>query len=175
MSDYSVESSIDFGNSSLWNLVYQTQLKTTSTTILRNTPIGVADLPVILHSPLIAIYTSSDTAKETWRSAGYMNQKVLTGITVSNTNDADYGDSHRLLLRQVKVFLLPWLNTYSLRFTAHKWLRDVSLKLWEYTGEIKRPNLGQIDNLRIDVLRVEAQVQQVIRMQMQDIFDIDVQ
>jgi hypothetical protein len=153
-----VEPQLDLSNQGNWDLVFSTHLRTKSQTMLRNLPIGTADLPVVLDTPVIAVHTESEQSPPHWRSAGWLNQRVRTGITVSDVSDAEYSDSHRLLLNRIKVFCLPNLKSYSLRFTAHNYLRDVALRVWRYTGEIKQGDIEQLDALRIDVLRIEKAV-----------------
>lgn len=130
----------DAGDSSKWNFLWNTTVNSASTPDNRHYyPIGDIQVPFLLSSRVIAIYANSETALYSWKSAGFLNHKIRTGITVGGNNDGRFNGSQRVLLKQINILTIPttsYQGEYALTFTVHPWHEDISLQLWEYTGTV---------------------------------------
>lgn len=140
----------DAGDSSKWNPLWNTTVNSVSTPDNRRYyPIPDIEVPFILNSRIIAIYADSETMRPQWKSAGFVNQKVRTGITVGGQTDAKFNGSQRILLKQINILEIPVISItpeYSITFTVHSWHEDMSLQLWEFTGDV----LDTTENLLIE-------------------------
>jgi hypothetical protein len=86
-------------------------------------PIG---LVATLSSQVIKVTTKSST-RNAWRRAAYM-QQIFERAEVSN---------RVVPLNQETIFeLSPLPDQYQLAFTAVYWLPDLTIRVWEYTGEM---------------------------------------
>lgn len=139
----------DAGDSTKWNLLWDTQVNSASAPNNRYYPIADIEVPFLLSSQVIAVFASSETARPHWKSAGFINQKIRTGILVGGNNDARYNGSQRLLLGQINVLEIPVIAIepeYSIRISIHPWHEDIYLQLWEFTGDV----LDSTENLLIE-------------------------
>jgi hypothetical protein len=129
----------DAGDSSKWNFLWDTTVNSASAPGGRYYPIADITIPFLLSTEVIAIYAISETARPNWKSAGFLNQKIRTGITVGGNNDGRFNGSQRVLLNQINVLNIPttsYTPEYSLTFTVHPWHEDITLQVWEFTGVV---------------------------------------
>lgn len=131
----------DAGDSSKWNPLWNTQVNSASTPDnKRYYPIPDIEVPLLFSRRVIAVYASSETALPNWKSAGFLNHKIRTGITVGGNNDARFNGSQRVLLSQINVLTIPttsYQGEYAITFTVHPWHEDISLQFWEYVGSVE--------------------------------------
>lgn len=158
----------DAGNSDSWNPIWNTTVNSASTPGNRYYyPIPEIEVPLILDKRVIAVYADSETARPSWRSAGFLNQKIRTGITVGGTTDARFNGSQRVWLKRIGVFIVPTVKLqpeYSISFDIHPWHEDISLQLWEFNGAtidstedfLIEPIYEQILNIRLKVDEIAA-------------------
>lgn len=75
---------LELENSSNWESVYTTS--TVASTVPnfpdRHFPMESIQVPLQLDRHIIAVYPTSNTAKDWWISAGWLEQKIFTGIVV---------------------------------------------------------------------------------------------
>ena len=130
----------DAGDSSKWNPLWNTTVNAAVTPDRRRFyPITDIEVPVLLNTRVIAVYADSETMLPHWKSAGFLNHRIRTGLTVGGTNDAKYNGSHHVLLKQINVLTIPmtsYQGEYALTFSARPWHEDIKLTFWEYTGEV---------------------------------------
>jgi hypothetical protein len=123
-------------DSSLWRVYWQGSFHVA---IQENiyTPIPPVDIPIAFESPLIAISTSSINALSHWATAGWISQKIYTGITISGVGDAVV-ERQRVLLNRLSLFDFPlnFASTYQLTFDFPSWIADLSISIWEYQGKV---------------------------------------
>ena len=131
----------DAGDSNAWNPLCDTQIFSASTPDIRRFyPIVDIEVPVLLTSRVVAVYAISETMLPHWKSAGFLNHKIKTGITVGGNNDARFNGSHHVLLRQINVLTIPttsYQGEYALTFSVRPWHEDIYLQFWEYTGVVE--------------------------------------
>lgn len=100
-------------------------------------PIAPWDVPFLTAGKLIAIYAESESAEPHWKYAGQAIQKINTGLTV--------GTDHTGVLSVKKFYLnqfslLKYLDNYggeySLTIKIPYWIREITVYLWEYVGDV---------------------------------------
>ncbi len=113
-----------------------------------------------LHSSrIIASFATSANAKPTWKAAGWLFQKIRVGVTVGGNLDAVAESRRTVLLNKVQLhFWRDEISSYGLDFFTFRWLQQLNLTLWEYTGPIEDSIQQALDLARIDILRTEAKV-----------------
>jgi hypothetical protein len=83
-------------------------------------------LAAILQNRVIKIQTVSST-QNLWRRAAYMKQVI----------DQAEVDNRVIPLNQETIFQLsPLPDRYGLVFTPVRWLPDLTIRVWEYTGTV---------------------------------------
>ncbi len=131
--------SLEFGNSSNWNLIYSASkvAEDTSTTIQqRFRAIDPFSVPFLLDTPIVAVFASSETNPGYWRFAGNIFQKVQTGITVGGTPDS-YLKQERIWLDEITIrSFATQPQTYELEFRVPYWLREITVQVFAYTGPL---------------------------------------
>ena len=94
----------------------------------------------LLSNRIVKVKTTSSTQHE-WRRACYMKQ-VIDRAEISN---------HIVPLNQETIFVLSTLpGDYGIVFTPVRWLPDLTVWVWEYTGsktDILTRIESKIDNL----------------------------
>lgn len=157
---------LDFANAANWEQVSYTQRFASQPSYGTFTPIPEVDVTGLepLNSPIIATYAESGTAKATWHTAGWLYQRVRIGIAVGGQPDANTSGSRRVPLAAAQIhFWNRSMKNYQLLFKIPKWITQISLTVWQYTGPISDPELEAIDLARIDILRTEAKVDALFR------------
>lgn len=158
---------LDLGNAANWEQIHfssRSVIFVSGTHLFR--PLEEIDVTggIVLESSILASYATSSNAKPTWKVAGWLAQKIRTGIAVGGGLDAQPQNSSRVLLNRVKLhFWRRDIKNYGLSFAAPNWMKQLDLTLWQYTGPILDLNQEAIDLARIDILRTEAKVDNLFR------------
>ena len=144
----------DFGNSLSWELLYSNTY-TAEPVPLRELreyfPIPDTILPIIVQSPIIAIYALSTSDPGTWRYGGRIRQRVNTGIAFGGVYDGIVSE-RRFNLRRVNVLQFdPLVNGYALELIIPYWLRDIGFSIWEYVGLIEDTTETQLDDIETKI------------------------
>jgi hypothetical protein len=101
----------------------------------RYRPIPPADIPIEFDKPLIAISTSSFNALPSWVTAGWISQKIYTGLSVTGVSDAVLTNK-RVFLNRLTLFKMDMdlFSSYSITYYFPRWFFDLSIAIWQYTG-----------------------------------------
>lgn len=152
---------LDLANSANWEKIHQSSREVVFTTPYKFRPLEEIDVsgPLLLNSPIIASYSTCSSAKPTWNTGGWLYQNIRIGVGIGGLPDASATNSRRVPLNKVQLhFWNRNLKNYQLSFKAPKWVQEISLILWQYTGPFKDLDLEAIDLARIDILRTEAKI-----------------
>lgn len=126
---------LSLANAENWESVYTTSVEAVSMTPGGHQPIVAIPIPILINSPIIAIYADNPSARPTWYRAGYLIQKIRIGVTVGGQADTESFSTRRVFLRQVSLAIFPTLqNDYELVFRPVYWHKQINLSLWKYTG-----------------------------------------
>lgn len=127
----------------------------------RRTPIRTISVPILIESPIIAIFVNSDTAAPHWRYAGMCRQVIPTGLTIGGVTNANT-EQRKLYLYRINLFVLPRLTAeYSLYIDVPYWIVDLRLNLYEYTGLIGDSTEIALNSLEEDIARLESKVEEI--------------
>jgi hypothetical protein len=127
----------EFSTTTNWQPTYRQKFEAVIITSqpLTYTPIPNFFIPIQLSAKYVAIGTESDSANTNWRTAGHIGQLVSTGLFSEILPDAQVSASYLILLRGVRVFQFnQYSSTYSIYVRFHKWIRDITITLWQYIG-----------------------------------------
>ncbi|HEY9653646.1 MAG TPA: hypothetical protein V6C95_23495 [Coleofasciculaceae cyanobacterium] len=153
---------LDLSNSANWNPIHSSSRTVTYLgTTGRYTALTDIDVTggVLLDTPLVATYATSSKRGARWKTAGWLKQRVQTGITVGGQPDADAFDDLRVPLQRLALLIFPrYVHNFQLTFKTGYWFEQLDLNIWAYTGPVNDEILAQIELTRIDLLRVEAKV-----------------
>lgn len=157
---------LEIGDPNSWNPLWNTTVNSVSAPGGKYYyPIPDIEVPLLLTRRVLAVYADSETARPTWRSAGFLNQKVRTGLIVGGQTDAVFNGSQRVWLKNITVLIIPTVKRqpeYSITFAIHPWHEDISLQLWEYTGT----RIDSTDELIIEevirrLLNIQSKVDEI--------------
>lgn len=151
----------DFANAANWVQASYTSRNAEQPTANTFIPIPELDVsgPFPLNAPIIATYATCSTARPTWNTAGWLYQHIRAGIADGGNYGASVYGSRRVPLSRIQIhFWEREIKDYQLRFKCPKWIYQISLTIWQYTGPIIEPTQETIDLARIDILRTEAKV-----------------
>ena len=152
---------LDFANAANWQQISYTQRFASQPSYGHFTPIPEQDVTGLspLNSPIIATYAESGTAKATWHTAGWLYQRVRIGVAIGGLPDANVSGNRRVPLAAVQIhFWNRSMKNYQLLFKIPKWINQIAITCWEYTGPIGDLQIEAINLARIDILRTEAKV-----------------
>ncbi len=152
---------LQLGNASNWESVYfSTQFAYQINTVPpRYAPIPKIVVPTQLESHILAVYVSCTPLKSSWHFAGWLSQKIFTGLTVGGTTDAESVQRRKIWLNKITLIRLEKLaNSYSIAIEVPKWFQSVSIQVWEYIGPVSDSTEVLIEGLKTDIVRLESKI-----------------
>ena len=152
---------LDLANSANWEQIYYSSRSVRPISNIHFEPLSEVDVTggILLNAPIIATFAASSTKRDTWKTAGWLSQKIRIGVSVGGTPDAESADSRRVLFDKVKLhFWSRKFKNYQLKFAAPNWVTQLDLTIWQYTGPYVDPLLEASELTRIDVLRTEKKI-----------------
>jgi hypothetical protein len=131
---------VELNNSNNWQSIYTThviavQIPMQNGKYLIN-PIPEIVVPFVLDKFILAVRVQTDVpADSIWRFAGYINQKISTGLVVGGSLDATTVKGRPLFLDQINLILFEKISTsYAVVVKVPRWFPRASVTVWEYTG-----------------------------------------
>jgi hypothetical protein len=120
-------------------------------------------LPIVFHSTILAVGTSSMSAQPNWYRGGWLVRRMNlpgVGVGIPSRDQFNLEADNRLIPvnRTVLVHYPRDLPDFHLRFQPVSWLRDISIAVWEYTGPISDSTDDLVETLKVDIARVEAKI-----------------
>jgi hypothetical protein len=116
-------------------------------------------VPVLVDSPILAIWTDSDGKRPNWNLGGFVRwgiQSASIGPELRSLNSQSQslqlGESTLLDLRETGV------QSFQLRIFPQRYLPDLRLKVFEYIGPIGDSTEDLINIARADLTRIEAKI-----------------
>jgi hypothetical protein len=153
---------LQLGSAANWEQVYFSTVNAFQINPERYAPIPKIVIPTQLESHILAVYVSCTPPKPSWYFAGWLNQKIFTGLTVGGTPDAENVQRRKIWLNKITLIRLEKLSdSYSITFDVPKWFQSVSIQVWEYIGPIADSTEVLINELKQDVLRIESKVDDI--------------
>jgi hypothetical protein len=127
---------VQFGNADNWQQIFDETWKAQISAVTgKYDPIGKKTLPILCDHRILAVGTTSLSAKPNWRTGGWITAKLkLPGSTFFNPEVQTF----KVPLYSLALWVLPdYGHSYELEFWPAKWLRDVELEIQQYIGEEK--------------------------------------
>ncbi|MBD2569690.1 hypothetical protein [Anabaena lutea] len=131
---------VELSNNANWESIYTTSVTGAVLYTEEGKPVPVpippVDIPFLLESFIFAISVATTVPEDaTWRFAGYVNQKISTGVVLGGSQDATFNKSQALFLDQNNLVMFPKVSaTYSLSINLPRWFLDAQIIVWRYTG-----------------------------------------
>ena len=149
-----------------WNQVY-----TEARTAVQATPQGAYipipafEVPITMHSRVFVIKAICINTKPRWRFAGNLKPRVAAPIAGINSSPVEVA-SFYIQLNRTKLIVLPaFVTDYNLVLETATWLKDLSITIWEYVGAVEDTTEELIGVTRVDILRVEAKIDDLANYQ----------
>jgi hypothetical protein len=133
---------LQFGDASYWTSVYSnTFVAEPGPDSFHHKPMKELLIPIIFNRHIIAIDATSDSALESWYTAGLLKQYIRTGIVVGGRTDSVH-ETRKIYLKNIQVIYFKKIIKeltqteidYTIGFVVPRWLKDITLTFWQYTG-----------------------------------------
>lgn len=116
-------------------------------------------IPVLLENSILIAYVTSPKAKQHWKSAGYISQKVQSGILIGGNFDTEVNNPKRLLLNRKTLFIFSQIvSGYSISVNFHEWIQDAYLTIWQYLPVVEDYTNNLIFEIGDDLERIESKI-----------------
>ncbi|MDZ8083956.1 MAG: hypothetical protein RMX35_33455 [Nostoc sp. DcaGUA01] len=131
---------IELSNSDNWQSIYSTNVNAVQVPMQNggylSSPIPEILVPFVLDKFILAVSVDTDVPSDSiWRFAGYINQKITTGLVVGGSQDATTVKGQPLFLDQINLILFNKISTsYGVSVKVPKWFTRAAVNVWEYTG-----------------------------------------
>lgn len=131
---------MDLLDSLAWNLLkredYQILITKRDSTGYEYT--ALADLLLVVRSPILMIGISSRVSKSSWKTGGWASAKlpIVPSTTTTFTAFVEAGNQ-RLLLHQLNLVRFPYLgiSPYICQIQFPYWLEQAYIEVWQYGEE----------------------------------------
>ncbi len=131
---------VELSNSDNWQSIYSTNINAVQVPMqdgkyLTN-PIPEIVVPILLDKFILAVSVETDVPSGSiWRFAGYINQKISTGLVVGGNQDATTVKGQPLFLDQINLILFNRISTsYGVSVKVPRWFTRAAVTVWQYTG-----------------------------------------
>ncbi|MCC5641072.1 hypothetical protein LC593_35655 [Nostoc sp. CHAB 5844] len=131
---------VELSNSNNWQSIYSTNINAVQVPMQNggyiHSPIPEIVVPLVINKFILAVSVNTDVPTNSiWKFAGYLNQKISTGLVVGGTQDAVTVRGRPLSLDQINLIFFPKFSTsYSVSVKVPKWFTRATVTVWEYTG-----------------------------------------
>lgn len=151
-----------FTDGSLWQRVYNQQFYADFEGRSRFRPIPPVNLPVLLHSPVIAVATDSQEALTHWWLG--IRLKMRIAVPGSEFDELEVHEARCQVNRGQLIRFPPIAPEYTLRIEFPWWHSEMRVTVWEFLGEQMDSTealvVDQTDAIRVDLARIEAKIDQ---------------
>jgi len=151
---------VNLGDAANWESIYFGSLSAVVPSgTYKPLPIPEFTVPIKVSQNIIAVAVSSTAAKASWYFAGYLNQRITTGLISGNLPDSDVVERKRLHLNRISIQIFPKLaSTYTLSLQFPPWFTQVSFNLWAYIGPQSDSTENLITQLQTTVNQIQTKI-----------------
>ncbi|ARV63376.1 hypothetical protein BZZ01_32780 (plasmid) [Nostocales cyanobacterium HT-58-2] len=150
-----------------WELTYFQKLQSPS----GNTSIESVELPYLTDCHIFLVGATSLRAKPTWYRAGWLHQQI-NGVAVDDTvvfegleriPTTTVAATQRVIpLNSMQLVIFPHLTSAAqLRFEPVRWLRELTLGVWEYRGVQSDSTEELLQTVRTKLETIEFKIDQL--------------
>lgn len=123
-------------DTSLWQLRWQGTFEAERPREGYYTPIPAVEVPVLFNSHLIAVLATSINAPPSYKTAGWVSQKIASGILTGGRPDANVTQNLKVYLGRIAILQLPKItSSFSITYFVPHWIFDINLTFWQYADE----------------------------------------
>ncbi|MBW4597470.1 MAG: hypothetical protein KME46_32385 [Brasilonema angustatum HA4187-MV1] len=153
-----------------WELTfYQRFVAQSGGEFRRSTPaIDPIELPYLTDAHIFLIGVTSISANPSWYKAGWLLQQIdnvkiddtiiFTNLPRTPVTSVD-GKQKLIPLNTIQLVTFPKLtDSYRLRFTPVRWLKDLTLGIWEYRGQETDTTEELIQAIRAKLETIEYKI-----------------
>jgi len=154
---------LELGNSENWESIWSNTITAQQGTFPNShLPIPNQEVPILLNRHVLACAVSSATAKPTWNFAGFLGQKLFSGLIVGGSPDTFAVNKYKLWLDRITLLTFDKLTpTYSVVFEIPKWFDQVTINLWQYIGADRDSTDDLIEITRFELFEVALDVKEI--------------
>jgi hypothetical protein len=154
-------------NPDSWDFVWYQRFEADRPTADTYKPIPPIDVPVVFDNHLIAVLATSASAPSTWITAGWLNQRVPSGVISRSYPDADLLQNKRIALGRVVLLELSKITpTFAVNYVVPRWFCDINLTFWKYREEaIPGSAIDALDKVKDTLFNIEKTLDKIRREQ----------
>lgn len=126
------------------------------------------ELPFTTDKHILLVGATSSKVKPTWIRAGYLHQQI-DGINIDDTviyeglqrTPSTAVDFDRKLIKLNSIDLIEFSkisNDYRLRFEPMRWITEVTLGIWMYTGTVSDSTEETLGAIRAKLETIEFKI-----------------
>lgn len=153
---------VNFGDETNWQPIHNQTVVAPQRGGAQYVPLLPFDLPVLVSSPILMALAENLDVRPWWFLGYRLQQLVETGIAPGEM----VGGFANVPLNRPKLIRFPRYSAqYALRVHVPPWLDRMKIVIYEYVGDISDTGEAltqeQADLIRIDLLRIEAKINQL--------------
>ena len=130
------QSILDLANTNNWELVWP-EFEQSAVSVGTSSFINIPEFfcPVQLDSPILAITLSTNPGGV--KLAGFINQKINTGLTVGGVPDAYAVYRRKVYFGDNQLLFFPDIvGNFAVSISVPYWIRHIKGAMWAYKGPI---------------------------------------
>jgi hypothetical protein len=136
---------------------------------------ALADLNVVVQSPVLMVGVKTSNWRTTWKTGGWASMQLP--ITPSSTTEftafveADSRQWVRLLLHKLNLVRFPYLgiSPYILNLSFPYWFEDMFLEIWQYGENVD----GTFNPPNVELYQIDRKIEFIARRDVPTTYDIE--
>lgn len=131
---------VQLNNSDNWESLYSTDITAVQVPLQNGryllNPIPEIVVPITLNKFILAVNVETEVPEGSiWNFAGYITQKISTGLVVGGSQDATLVRGKSLSLDRINLILFDKISTsYSASIKVPRWFPRAIVTVWQYIG-----------------------------------------
>ncbi|BAY21687.1 hypothetical protein NIES2100_14440 [Calothrix sp. NIES-2100] len=131
---------VELNNKDNWEDLYYTDIAAIQVPLQNGryllNPISEIVIPFSLDKFILAVNIETDIPEGSiWNFAGYINQKISTGLVVGGSQDATLVKGKVLFLDRINLILFDKISTlYATSIKVPRWFPRAKVTVWQYIG-----------------------------------------
>lgn len=125
---------------------------------LKYKPIPEIVFPFLLDRHILVISAESNVAPPSWRFAGFVDQRIRTGLTAGGAYDG-YASQAKIYLTRNTLIQFPALtDDYALSVKIPYWIEQIQLIVWQYSGPVSDSTETALAALQVTSDQIKTKV-----------------
>lgn len=147
-------------NPNNWNQIYSQNhvAEVLGTNPPKYKPIPEIQFPLILERHILVISASSNVTPPSWRFAGFVDQRIRTGLTAGGAYDGNAAQEKIYLTRNTLIQFPRLTDDYTMTIKIPYWIEQIQLIVWEYVGSISDSTDESLAALQVTANEIKGKV-----------------